>query len=127
MDVTQNYVIALIVKSQLCKIPEVVFPHQVTMLETMYGDVQTLNDEPPVKSGTFDTAEEYDRMKLMYGAERVENEWRKLKDFEACFVADAAEDDGDLDDLRNNARELGIKVDGRWNAKRLSEEIQAVA
>lgn len=38
--------------------------------------------------------------------------------------ADAKQDEPSADDLREQAKALGIKVDGRWSADRLAAEIQ---
>lgn len=38
-------------------------------------------------------------------------------------MAPAPDDKSELDSLRETAKELGVKVDGRWNADRLRTEI----
>lgn len=38
-------------------------------------------------------------------------------------LGEAEEDEPDLDTLRAEAEELGVKVDKRWKAERLTEEI----
>lgn len=125
MKVKIDYVLALVVHNQLCKIPETIFPHQVQILEGIYSDVQVLDVKPPVTNATFDTAEEYARLQSIYGDAIVKGIWRDLAEFDAHLARYEVKEEDELAALQKTAEEMGIEVDGRWNVKRLTKEIDA--
>jgi len=129
MKVTLPYLIVLLCRSEMEKTPLVVYPHEIEVLKALHGEdqIREIDAEPPVKEGTFETADEYARLQQYYrGNENVSDPVRlalgTLKDFEESLVQ-VGGDDSEKDALIAEAKELGIKATKTWGIEKLQAAI----
>lgn len=90
MKVTQDYVVALVIRSENCKVPEIVFPHEMAVLNVVHsqhGSVEMSDTTAPIPGVEFDTDEEYTRMVGRYGEIAVKEAHGSPKEFAAKFTA----------------------------------------
>jgi hypothetical protein len=136
MLVTRKLIVALVITSESCKTPVTIFPHEVPILEAMYGGddenkvIEVTDIDPGIPAKEFDTVDEYSRLQQYYkGSNELPNPtravFRNLKEFEDGFEDDDGGDDEQKDALLAQAKELGIKANKNWGAKKLQEAIDA--
>jgi hypothetical protein len=92
MKVTLPYQVVLVVRGEGSKTPKVVFPHEVEILRTQFGEeaIVETDEVPYIKEAEFDTEEEYARLQETYRGDAGNPNptvavFRSLKDFEDAF------------------------------------------
>lgn len=92
MQVTLPYQVVLLVRTESHKTPLIVQAHEIEVLKALHGadNIEITDAEPPVAEGTFEVADEYERLKQAYrGNNDIPDPVREgvgtLADFEASF------------------------------------------
>jgi len=127
MKVTLPYQMVLLVRGEGSKIPLVVLPYEIDILHMVHGEdsIIAINDTPPIKECTFDTADEYARLEQYYcGNINVKNPTKSvfhtLADFEAAFDTIGGADKAALIE---EAKALGIPATKNWGVEKLQTAI----
>lgn len=130
MKVTQPYVLALLKRGEGSKTPITIHPHEVPILEVMYGqgNIEVTDEEPPVKSAEFETEDEYARLESYYrgngeNGNPTATAYRNLSEFEACFQEVGGSNESDKAALVEEAKDLGIKATMNWGVEKLQDAI----
>ena len=129
MKVKLSYQVVLLLRGEGSKTPITVLPHEVEILKSIHGEDNILitDDVPPVKFGTFETADEYNRLEEYYKGDGENTNptrrvFRNLDEFEASFEAVA---NAGKDELLAEALALGIKATKSWGVAKLEKAIEA--
>ncbi len=133
MKVKLPYQVVLLLRGEGSKTPLTVFPHEVEILKSIHGEENILStdDVPPVEFGTFETADEYNRLEEYYKGDGENTNptrrvFRNLDEFESAFqdLDGNGVDDG-KDALLAEAQALGIKATKNWGIAKLQDAIEA--
>lgn len=130
MKVKLPYQVVLLLRGEGSKTPITVMPHEVEILKCIHGEDNILitDDTPPVKFGSFETADEYNRLEEYYKGDGENTNptrrvFRNIEEFESAFESTGGVNS--KGDLLEEAKSLGIKANKNWGIDKLQVAIKA--